>query len=217
MANAFRAVDATPSGIARRRLPWLLAAFAFGAAVVLARVIQLEIASGAAFRAAAAQPIVRERAIPAERGRILSREGTILACDRQAIGLNVNYRWLQNPPLPTWLRSQARARLPRADRNQPNRIQQAEQQVREDREESPSRGANPQRISARPRISHRRRVCGVGRPDRNDPKQLALAGKLASLLSGGLLDEQSFGLGGKCAIFFTCQLFSKCLNNVRGE
>ncbi len=128
-----RGGEPVPSAVARRRLPWLLAAFAFGAAIVLARVIQLEVAGGAAFRAAAAQPIVRERSIPAERGRILSREGTVLACDRQAIGLNVAYRWLQNPPLPTWLRSQAKARLPRSDRNKQERIQQAEQQVREDR------------------------------------------------------------------------------------
>ncbi len=118
---------------ARGRLPWLLAAFAFGAAVIIARLVQLETATGAAFRAVAAQPIFRERAIPADRGRILSREGSVLAEDQSAIGLNLAYRWLQNPPSPVWLRSQAKARLPRSERSQLPRLLAAEQQILETR------------------------------------------------------------------------------------
>ena len=43
--------------------------------------------------------------LPAARGRILARDGTVLACDRTIHAVAVEYRWLQEPPDARWLRS----------------------------------------------------------------------------------------------------------------
>ena len=68
------------------------------------------------YRAEAARPVERTRTIVAERGRILARDGTVLACDRPVLSLAMQYRWLEEPPDPAWLRHIARAHLTAAER-----------------------------------------------------------------------------------------------------
>lgn len=96
-----------------RRLRWLLAGIAVLSAVVLARVAALEVWYGDQYREVAARPIERRAAIAAARGRILARDGTVLAQDREAAALAIHYRYLEQPPNRLWLRGQARRRLPK--------------------------------------------------------------------------------------------------------
>ena len=93
----------------RGRLRWLLASFIIATAGIFGRLVTLEIGSGAEYRTDAAQPTVRRRVVPAMRGRILSRDGTVLAEDRPLVELAVRYRYLEEPPDPHWLRATARA------------------------------------------------------------------------------------------------------------
>jgi len=53
--------------------------------VVFARAVQLEFSEGAAFRSEAAKPLVRRQSLPGVRGRILARNGTVLAYDNERL------------------------------------------------------------------------------------------------------------------------------------
>lgn len=79
----------------RRRLSICLAGFVFMLLVVLARGIFLEVTQGDAFREAAARPLVKQRDLPAARGRILAADGAVLAHDRAVIALAVKYPYLE--------------------------------------------------------------------------------------------------------------------------
>ncbi|HEX3727103.1 MAG TPA: hypothetical protein VHV08_12700, partial [Pirellulales bacterium] len=113
----------------RQRLRWVLSFFALGAVIIWARAIQLEISDGENFRQLAATPTRHEIALPALRGQILARDGALLAGNRQAQALAMEFRSLENPPDARWLRRLARARLP-ARQRQPQRVAAAEQTVR---------------------------------------------------------------------------------------
>jgi penicillin-binding protein 2 len=106
---------------------------------VLGRVVQLEMSQGPAFRAQAAKPLVRRRSVPGVRGRILARNGTVLACDKEILGLAVHYRWLEEPPDPQWLRWTARSRLSKKERKDPERVAAEEDRVRIERAELAAR------------------------------------------------------------------------------
>src|SRR5688572_16727116 len=101
--------DGPPAIDSQQRLRWGKWLFALGALIVLARVLWLEGTQGDAFRQAAAQPIERRLSLLGIRGRILSRDGVVLAHDQEQPALTVRYRQLQQPPDARWLRSQARA------------------------------------------------------------------------------------------------------------
>ncbi len=94
-----------------------------------ARLVALELHDGAAYRAEAARPATRRRALPAIRGRILASDGTVLARDEPLAGLAVQYRYLEEPPDPAWLRSRARARLSAAERRRPERVSEEIERV----------------------------------------------------------------------------------------
>jgi penicillin-binding protein 2 len=113
----------------QRRLQWCWAGFALLLCVVFARVVQLQWTAGEAFRQRASHPIQRPVAIPGIRGRILSRDGAVLAVDRQLAGLAVHYRYLEEPCDPGWLRLAARARLTPAQRKQPQCLAAATEEV----------------------------------------------------------------------------------------
>jgi penicillin-binding protein 2 len=102
------------------RLGWLLAGFMALAALVLARIVSLEVFYGEAYRRQAAKPIMRSAPLLAMRGRILARDGTVLAYDRQVASLAVHYRYLEEPPDPRWLDRTARGRVPRSQRTAAN-------------------------------------------------------------------------------------------------
>jgi penicillin-binding protein 2 len=119
----------------RRRLRICFGAFAVLLAVILARAVQLEITQGAAFRAEARQPLRRERSIAGVRGRILARDGTVLAHNRQVLAVAVHYRYLEQPPDGRWLRDTGRRRLSRAERNDPERVMAEQVRVLAERDE----------------------------------------------------------------------------------
>jgi len=117
----------------RRRLYWCLGAFLVLLAGIFARFVQLEVTQGPAFRAEAAKPLVHRVSLAGRRGRILSRDGTVLACDRSFPALAVHYRYLQRPANPRWLRWKARLRLSPAERRNPARLRWAERQIVQER------------------------------------------------------------------------------------
>ena len=119
----------------RRRLRWLLAGFIVACAGIFARLVALDLVHGEEYRGETARPTVKSRTIPAARGRILARDGTVLAADRPLISLAVAYRYLQEPPDPHWLRAIARSRLAPRDRRRPERIADEEARLREERAE----------------------------------------------------------------------------------
>lgn len=114
----------------RRRLRWAMLAFFVGYAMVFARLVTLEVHEGPAFRATATKPIERRTYPPGMRGRIISRDGTVLAADHPSQVLAVEYRRLQDPPDAAWLRRTARASLPRRERRNVERLAEAEAKLR---------------------------------------------------------------------------------------
>jgi penicillin-binding protein 2 len=114
----------------RHRLRWILALFASAAVLILCRAAQLEIAYGDTFRRLAAVPREQARTIPARRGQIVARDGTILATDRQVPALAIQFRYLQRPLDAQWLRRAARARLSRNKRGQPRQVAAVEERIR---------------------------------------------------------------------------------------
>ena len=117
----------------RRRLRICLAGFAALCGLVFARATQLELTAGPVFRERAAKPLQRSVPLPAVRGRIVDRNGRVLAHDRQLFGLAVQYRWLQEPSDPAWLRSLVRARLTPAERKLPGRVAEETERALADR------------------------------------------------------------------------------------
>ncbi|NUQ37655.1 MAG: hypothetical protein HUU23_07610, partial [Caldilineales bacterium] len=103
--------------------------------IVFCRLVWLHYWQADEFRRIAAQPIERELPLPGIRGRILARDGSVLAVDEQLASLAVRYRWLEDPPNPAWLRQQARTRLTGAARRDPQRLKAAERDVLAERAE----------------------------------------------------------------------------------
>ena len=118
----------------RRRLRCCLGGFVLLLIVVWCRAVQLEIGQGAIFREEALRPIRREKPLPAARGRILARDGTLLACDRQVAAVAVEYRYLEEPPRQAWLEQLARKRLPKAERRNAARLAEEVQELRHERD-----------------------------------------------------------------------------------
>jgi len=119
----------------RRRVRICLAAFLVLVGMVFGRVVQLEVSQGAAFREEAARPLTRRRHLPGVRGRILAGNGAVLAYDKKTLALAVHYRRLEDPPNPRWLRRQAREKLSRTERKDPQRVAAEEARVRAEGEE----------------------------------------------------------------------------------
>jgi len=61
----------------------------------------------------------------------LAADGEVLAEDREIFGLKVHYRWLEEPPHPAWLKSQALSRLDRPARRDPQRVAREQERVLE--------------------------------------------------------------------------------------
>jgi penicillin-binding protein 2 len=107
--------------------------FVLGLVLIFGRRVWIEWADGAAYRTLAARPIERHIRLPAQRGRILARDGQVLAEDESVACVGVQYRWLEEPVDASWLRRTARNRLSAAERQVPARVRQAEQQILEQR------------------------------------------------------------------------------------
>ena len=114
------------------RLRWLLAGFIVAGTGIFARLVALEVGGGDEYRAEATRPVVRTRVLPAIRGRILARDGTVLVEDRPIASIALQYRYLEDPPDPHWLRTAARARLTPRERRRPERVADEEARVRDE-------------------------------------------------------------------------------------
>jgi penicillin-binding protein 2 len=123
----------------RKRLRWLLVGFIALLLTVYGRLIALEVRDGQEYRAMSAEPTVRNQTLPAMRGRILARDSTVLAYDQPLFDLVVNYRWLQEPADPVWLKRTAKARLSPAQRHNSHRVAEEQQQILAERHELWSR------------------------------------------------------------------------------
>jgi penicillin-binding protein 2 len=142
----------------RRRLRICLAGFVIALLLVFGRTVQLELTEGAGFRAEALRPVEKETALPASRGRILARDGTVLAYDRTIAAVAVHYRWLQDPPDEWWLRTTVRARLSRGDRQNPQKLAAERAKVLADRGELMARLAGLCGLSAEQLAARIRRI-----------------------------------------------------------
>jgi len=136
----------------------LLVGFVVLLTAVFSRLVELELTQGAAFRSEAAKPLVRRQSLPGVRGRILARNGTVLAYDREILALAVHYRWLEEPPNPRWLRYMARSRLSAAERKDPERVAAEEARVRTRRTELGRRLAQMSGVSSEEWRRRARRV-----------------------------------------------------------
>ncbi|MEX0936586.1 MAG: penicillin-binding transpeptidase domain-containing protein [Pirellulales bacterium] len=123
-----------PSADSRRRMRLLLGCFVLAVATIGTRGLVLNLTQGAAYRRAAARPAIVEVRISAPRGRILARDGTVLAKQRRATELRVHYRYLEEPADETWLRRTARARLPAGDRRDTARLHHEMDRLRVERD-----------------------------------------------------------------------------------
>lgn len=113
----------------RGRAAIVLLLFGVAFASVFARIVQLEVATGDEYRHLARQPLRSEEPLPAVRGRILARDGTVLAYDKPSASLEMHFRYLELPPDEAWLRRQARSRLERAERNSPVKVAAAVEEL----------------------------------------------------------------------------------------
>jgi len=77
---------------------------------------------------------VERTQVPARDGRILSRDGAVLAFDETIYDVLVDYRWLESPPNPLWLRREISQRLPKTARGDEVQRKQTEQAILQDRE-----------------------------------------------------------------------------------
>lgn len=111
----------------QRRLGMLFVLFALGIVAVAVRLTWLLATDGPAYRAAANRPLEQRLDVPGTRGRILARDGTVLAEDRPRAALAVHYRYLETPPDARWLRNMARSRLTAEQRR--DTAQRAEAEV----------------------------------------------------------------------------------------
>ena len=117
----------------RARLSVWPVAVAILLALIWLRMAWLERRDGAAYRELADRPLEHRELLPAPRGRILTRDGTVLAQDEQRLALAVSYRWLEEPPQETWLRRQAKARLSATARRDARRVVREIAQLRDER------------------------------------------------------------------------------------
>ncbi|MEZ6055238.1 MAG: penicillin-binding transpeptidase domain-containing protein [Planctomycetaceae bacterium] len=79
------------------------------------------------------QPAVSFEPIPSHDGRIMTSDGQVLAYDDLSFRLDVHYRWLEEPPDPSWLSSQVRGRLTPVERRDAARREREREQVLQER------------------------------------------------------------------------------------
>ena len=97
----------------------------------------------------AARPVEKSRPLAGTRGRILSRDGVVLAADRRIASLAVHYRYLEDPPNARWLRRQARARVSADDPQRAARLAAEQIWIREYRDTLVDQLAPPMRTPGR--------------------------------------------------------------------
>ncbi|MFP6693245.1 MAG: hypothetical protein VB875_09525, partial [Pirellulales bacterium] len=81
----------------RIRMRWLLSLYLVFSGLIFARCLQLEITAGDHSRQRMLAALTQVEALAATRGRILARDGTILARDVQVDALLMHYDQLDEP------------------------------------------------------------------------------------------------------------------------
>jgi penicillin-binding protein 2 len=117
------------------RLGVLFGGFAIVVAIIALRALWLQTSGQSRFTSLWDRTQQRVESIPARDGRIVTSDGVVLAVDETEFSIALHYRWLENPPDPDWLKSQALAQLDRADRRNAERVEAATQDVLRRREQ----------------------------------------------------------------------------------
>lgn len=123
-------IDAAP----RVRLGILFVVFALPLFAVAGRLVWLQVLIPERFQTAWTTTRESYESIPTDQGRILTRDGQVLAYDQPRYAIKVHYRWLEDPVDPVWLKARARDLLPKTERRNPQRIEEAQAQILEQRE-----------------------------------------------------------------------------------
>lgn len=125
-------VESTSTVDHSRRRPLILAAFILLIQLpIMARLVHLQAFVGERFITPWKTPAVEIETVPARDGRIVSRDGVVLAQDEVEYDIAVDYRWLESPMNAAWLRRQAMKELSSKDRKNRERREQIEQQLRD--------------------------------------------------------------------------------------
>ncbi len=119
-----------------RRRPYLLALIILCFQIpIVVRLIQLQCVISDRFVQPWQVPNVEVEAIPARDGRILSRDGVVLAQDVVQYDIAVDYRWLQSPLDEVWLRRQVQRELTREQRKDARLRETVETRLRSHRDQ----------------------------------------------------------------------------------
>lgn len=105
------------------RLALLFAVIVSPLVVVGWRVGQLQMEKAGAYASEFSQLSVQTEEIPASDGRILTADGQIAAEDVPRLEVHIHYRWIEEPPDTRWVKQKVFARIPRAERRKPERVQ----------------------------------------------------------------------------------------------
>ncbi|MFN6122685.1 MAG: hypothetical protein ACK5CE_24010, partial [Actinomycetes bacterium] len=123
-------IDAAP----RARLVLLFVLFTLPVMLVAARLVWLQVIIPDRFVAAWTQTRETFETIPASDGRIESVDGQVLAFDQPSYAIHVHYRWLEEPVDPAWLKARARELLPKDERRNKAKLEEAQSQILSQRE-----------------------------------------------------------------------------------
>lgn len=118
--------DARPG----RRLAWLFGVLLVPFGLIVGRLVYLQGVLSIGFFDPQDATTVTYEWIPARCGRILSRDGRILAEDVVLYEIHAHYRWLESPPNASWVRRRALSQLDRAQRRDRVSVRQQEERVR---------------------------------------------------------------------------------------
>lgn len=118
-----------------QRLRLLGTLFLLGFVVIAVRVAYLQAVIPEQLTAAWQEITITEEPIAARDGRILTRDGAVVAEDRTRYDLAIDYRWLEEPPNERWLRHEVTSRLSASERRDDNKRKQIEDQIHHEREQ----------------------------------------------------------------------------------
>lgn len=130
-APAWHSVDAQPG----RRIAWLALLLCLPIPLIALRLAYVQTVLQARYLAVWEQTTEETTFVEARDGRILSRDGVVLAFDQPRYDIAVQYRWLEDPPNPDWLRKLALAGLTRQERRDKAKVESALVALRDKREQ----------------------------------------------------------------------------------
>lgn len=107
----------------RRRVLWLGLGLCAALVVIGARMVHVQSVLAPRYVQPWREGMVSESPIPARDGRIVTRDGVILAQSETRYNVAVDYRRLETPPDAGWVRQQVAKELSKADRRDPAKRQ----------------------------------------------------------------------------------------------